>query len=144
MDLCGHCKLFGDSCIWVELLVQMRLYPIFMRWCRGLPDIHECSVVLTGCQRTPNVLGRHKLHRFLLTTFPPAQKAASDAIVLTGTVNTSRAIIDNTRYLICCFFHHSKISKSSLVFKWNCFYTKIFIYILLYYLDELVVAFFLL
>ena len=42
------------------------------------------------------------------------KKAASDTTVLTDTVNTSRAIIDNTEYLICCFFYHSKILKSSL------------------------------
>ena len=36
----------------VELPVQRRLYPIFMRDV-GLPDIHECFRGLTGSQRTP-------------------------------------------------------------------------------------------
>ena len=27
---CGHCKLFGTGCIWVELPVQRRLFSIFM------------------------------------------------------------------------------------------------------------------
>ena len=39
---CGHCKLFGIGCIWVELPVQRRLCPIFMSGV-GLPDIHEYS-----------------------------------------------------------------------------------------------------
>ena len=55
-----------------------------------------------------------KLHHFLLTTLPPTLKAASDATVLIGMINTSCAIIDNIRYFVFCFFHHSKISKSSL------------------------------
>ena len=42
----------GQVCIWVELPVQRRLYPIFMREVR-LPDIHECFRGLTGSQRTP-------------------------------------------------------------------------------------------
>ena len=43
----------------VELLVQRRLYPIFVRDV-GSPDIHECFRGLTGSQRTPPVLGRHR------------------------------------------------------------------------------------
>ena len=39
-------------CIWVELPVQMRLCPIFVRNV-GSPDIHECFRGLTGSQRTP-------------------------------------------------------------------------------------------
>ena len=35
---CGHCKLFGTGCIWVELPVQRRLCPIFMSGV-GLLDI---------------------------------------------------------------------------------------------------------
>ena len=84
-----------------------------------------------------------KLHRFLLTTLPPALKAASDATVLTGTVNTSRAIIDNTGYFICCFFHHSKISKSSLSSN-GIVSTLRYLSISVVLFGELVVAFFLL
>ena len=48
----GYIALFGTGicrfCIWVELLVQRRLYPIFVR-----SDIHECFRGLTDSQRTP-------------------------------------------------------------------------------------------
>ena len=39
-------------CIWVELPIQRRLCPIFVRNV-GSPDIHECFRGLTGSQRTP-------------------------------------------------------------------------------------------
>ena len=49
-------ELFGTGicrfCIWVELPVQRRLCPIFVRNV-GSPDIHECFHGLTGSQRTP-------------------------------------------------------------------------------------------
>ena len=52
----GYIALFGTGicrfCIWVELPVQRRLYPIFVRNV-GSPDIHECFRGLTGSQRTP-------------------------------------------------------------------------------------------
>ena len=52
----GSIALFGTCicrfCIWVELLVQMRLCPIFVRNV-GSPDIHECFCGLTGSQWTP-------------------------------------------------------------------------------------------
>ena len=52
----GSIALFGTgicrSCIWVELLVQRRLCPIFVRNV-GSPDIHECFRGLTGSQWTP-------------------------------------------------------------------------------------------
>ena len=35
-------KLLGQVVFWVELLVQMRLCPIFMSGV-GLPDVHEYS-----------------------------------------------------------------------------------------------------
>ena len=41
----------GQVCIWVELPVQRRLYPIFEKD-DGSPDIHECFHGLTGSQRT--------------------------------------------------------------------------------------------
>ena len=63
---------------------------------------------------TVSIASGDKLHRFLLTTLPLALKAVFDAIALTDMINTSHAIIDNIGYLIFCFFHHSKISKSSL------------------------------
>ena len=51
----GSIALFGTGicrfCIWVELPVQMRLCPIFVRNV-GSPDIHECFRGLTGSQRT--------------------------------------------------------------------------------------------
>ena len=50
----GSIALFGTSicrfCIWVELPVQRRLCPIFMRNV-GSPEIHECFCGLTGSQR---------------------------------------------------------------------------------------------
>ena len=52
----GYIALFGTSicrfCIWIELPVQRRLCPIFVRNV-GSPDIHECFHGLTGSQRTP-------------------------------------------------------------------------------------------
>ena len=42
--------------IWVELPVQRRLCPIFVRNV-GSPDIHECFRGLTGSQRTPGIWG---------------------------------------------------------------------------------------
>ena len=42
-------------CIRVELPVQRRLYPIFVRDVRS-PDIHECFRGLTDSQRTPVIL----------------------------------------------------------------------------------------
>ena len=51
----GYIALFGTGicrfCIWVELPVQRRLCPIFVRNA-GSPDIHECFRGLTGSQRT--------------------------------------------------------------------------------------------
>ena len=50
-----YIALFGTGicrfCIWVELPVQRRLCPIFVRNV-GSPDIHECFRGLTGSQRT--------------------------------------------------------------------------------------------
>ena len=43
-------------CIWVELPVQRRLCPIFVRDV-GSSDIHECFHGLTGSQRTPWIWG---------------------------------------------------------------------------------------
>ena len=43
-------------CIWVELPVQRRLCPIFVRDV-GSTDIHECFHWLTGSQRTPGRWG---------------------------------------------------------------------------------------
>ena len=40
----------------VELPVQRRLYPIFVRDV-GSPDIYECFHGLTGSQRTPGIWG---------------------------------------------------------------------------------------
>ena len=40
--------------LWVELPVQRRLCPIFVRHV-GSPDIHECFRGLTGSQRTPGI-----------------------------------------------------------------------------------------
>ena len=52
----GYITLFGTDickfCIWVELPVQRRLFPIFVRNV-GLPGIHECFCRLTGSQQTP-------------------------------------------------------------------------------------------
>ena len=51
-----YIALFGTGicrfCIWVELPVQRRLCPIFVRNV-GSSDIHECFRGLTGSQRTP-------------------------------------------------------------------------------------------
>ena len=88
-------------------------------------------------------LSGDKLHRFLLTTLPLALKAAFDVTELTGMVNTSRAIIDNTGYFICYFFHHSKISKSSLSSN-GIVSTLRYLSISVVLFGELVIAFFLL
>ena len=45
---------YVHACIWVELPVQRRLCPIFVRDV-GSPDIHECFRGLTGSQRTPEI-----------------------------------------------------------------------------------------
>ena len=51
-----YIALFGTGihkfCIWVELPIQRRLCPIFVRNVES-PDIHECFRGLTGSQRTP-------------------------------------------------------------------------------------------
>ena len=51
-----YIALFGIGicrfCIWVELPVQRRLCPIFVKNVES-PDIHECFRGLTGSQRTP-------------------------------------------------------------------------------------------
>ena len=48
----GYIQVIYRLCIWVELPVQRRLCPIFVREV-GSPDIHECFRRLTGSQRTP-------------------------------------------------------------------------------------------
>ena len=51
----GYIALFGTGicrfCIWVDLPIQRRLCPIFVRNV-GSPDIHKCFRGLTGSQRT--------------------------------------------------------------------------------------------
>ena len=58
IEYIGYIALFGTGirrfCIWVELPVQRRLYPIFVRNV-GSPDIHESFRWLTGSQRTPGI-----------------------------------------------------------------------------------------
>ena len=55
-----YIALFGTGicrfCIWVELPVQRRLCPIFVRNV-GSPDIHEYFRGLTGSQQTPGKWG---------------------------------------------------------------------------------------
>ena len=46
--------MLGQVCSWVELPVQRRLCPIFVREV-GSPDLHECLHGLTGSQRTPEI-----------------------------------------------------------------------------------------
>ena len=52
----GYIALFGTGicrfCIWIELPVQRRLCPIFVRNAGSL-DMHDCFRGLTGSQRTP-------------------------------------------------------------------------------------------
>ena len=48
--------MLGQVCSWVELPVQRRLCPIFVREV-GSPDLHECFRGLTGSQRTPRIWG---------------------------------------------------------------------------------------
>ena len=54
--------LFGTGifrfCIWVELPVQRRLCPIFVRNV-GSPDSYECFHGLTGSQQTPGIGASH-------------------------------------------------------------------------------------
>ena len=52
--------MLGQICSWVELPVQRRLCPIFVREV-GSPDLHDCFRGLTGSQRIPQDLGRHSL-----------------------------------------------------------------------------------
>ena len=63
----GYIALFGTGicrfCIWVELCVQRRLYPIFVRNV-GSPDIHECFRGLMGSQRTPGFGASHNLSTY--------------------------------------------------------------------------------
>ena len=72
----GYIALFGTCicrfCIQVELPVQRRLCPIFVRSV-GSPDIHECFRGLTDSQTTPgfgasqppspSIAGERMLHR---------------------------------------------------------------------------------
>ena len=46
----------GQVCILVELPVQRRFYPIFVRNVKS-PDFHECFRGLTGSQQTPRFWG---------------------------------------------------------------------------------------
>ena len=54
----GYIALFGTGicrfCIWVELLVQRRLYPIFVKKCRVTRNSRVFGG-LTGSQRTPGI-----------------------------------------------------------------------------------------
>ena len=50
--LCIILDCLGQVCSWVELPVQRRLCPIFVRDF-GSPDIHKCFRELMGSQRTP-------------------------------------------------------------------------------------------
>ena len=63
----GSITLFGTGicrfCIWVELPIQRRLCPIFVRNV-GSPDIHECFRGLTGSKQTPR-FGASQLHWLL-------------------------------------------------------------------------------
>ena len=52
----------------VELLVQRRLCPIFVRDV-GSPDIHECFRGLTGSQRIPGIWGVTGYPRLKTNTF---------------------------------------------------------------------------
>ena len=52
--------MLGQVCSWVELPVQRRLCPIFVREV-GSPDLHECFRGLTGSQRTPGIWGVTRL-----------------------------------------------------------------------------------
>ena len=53
----------GQVCIWVELPIQRRLCPIFVRDVES-PDIHEYFHGLTGSQRTPGFWGITKTDCF--------------------------------------------------------------------------------
>ena len=61
---CEYIGLFGTGicryCIWVELPVQRRLCPIFVKSV-GSPDIHEYSVGLRVVNGPPG-LGRHNTY----------------------------------------------------------------------------------
>ena len=64
----GSIALFGTRIcrfiIWVELPVQRRLCPIFVRNVES-PNIHECFRRLMGSQHTPGFGASHS-HSFLL------------------------------------------------------------------------------
>ena len=52
--------MLGQVCSWVELPVQRRLCPIFVREV-GSPDLHEC---FRGLTTDPRDLGRHRVDQF--------------------------------------------------------------------------------
>ena len=62
----------GQVCSWVELPIQRRLCPIFMRDV-GSPDIHECFRGLTGSQRTPGFWGVRGFQRGKKQSCSPRQ-----------------------------------------------------------------------
>ena len=68
----GYIALFGTGicrfCIWVELPVQRRLCPIFVRNV-GSPDVHECFRGLTGSQWTPGFGASQKLWSKSINSF---------------------------------------------------------------------------
>ena len=68
-----YIALFGTGiyrfCLWIELPVQRRLCPIFMRNVRS-SDIHKCFRGLTGNQRTPEFRASHHRYPFSLDINP--------------------------------------------------------------------------
>ena len=65
-------RLYTGYVLRVELPVQMKLCPIFVRDV-GSPDIHECSHRLMGSQRTPEIWG--------VTGFATQDCEASESVV---------------------------------------------------------------
>ena len=81
----GYIALFGIGicrfCVWVELPVQRRLCPIFVRNVRS-PNIHDCFRGLTGSQRTPG-FGASQLTKNLTNYITIVQELITSLLIQT-------------------------------------------------------------
>ena len=80
--------------------------------------LHACVQKFDMTGTEVNFLGTKQglsLLRKSLTTLSPVLNADSDGTVDTGTDRTSRAMRARTGYVAEFYFHHPKISKSSVL-----------------------------
>ena len=73
--------MIGTGCFWVELPIQRRFCPIFMRDV-GSTDIHECFRGLTGSQRTPGIWGVTKHMAIKLQNYILIQRKSLNSSIL--------------------------------------------------------------